>query len=88
MQNSAPWSATLKVVAPVRDYSIAKHMYTNPGEVCIVKLSELGRFPCSFRCRSVWIRKLVAVRVVVWDTSGPMTTNFNCGDVIGAEART
>ena len=48
------------------------HINTNPSDVCSVKLQELGRFPCSFRCRSVWNRKLVAVRVValatnVWD---------------------
>ena len=45
---------------------------------------RLDGFPCSFRCRSVWIRKLVAVRVVAFDTSGPMATN--CGDVVSAEA--
>ena len=56
------------------------HINTNPSEVCSVKLWELGRFPCSFRCRSVWIRKLVAVRVVALDTSGPIATN--CGDVL------
>ena len=56
------------------------HINTNPCEVCSVKLRGLGRFPCSFRCRSVWIRKLVAVRVVALDTSGPMVPN--CGDVL------
>ena len=56
------------------------HINTNPSEVCSVKLWEFGRFPCSFRCRSVWIRKLVAVRVVALDTSGPIATN--CGYVL------
>ena len=36
------------------------------------------RLHCPLHCRSVWIRKLVAVRMVALDTSGPMATN--CGD--------
>ena len=56
------------------------HINTNPSEVCSVKLWELGRFPWSFRCHSVWNRKLVAVRVVALDTSHPMATNmWDCG---------
>ena len=41
-------------------------------------------FPWTFRCRSVWIHKLVAVRVAMLDTSGPTATS--CGDVVSAEA--
>ena len=88
MQNSAPsWITGVRHLESrfaSRDYSIAKHLYmhinTNPSEVCSEKLWELGRFPCSFRCRSVWILKLVAVLVVALDTSSPIATN--CGDVL------
>ena len=64
------------------------HINRNPGEVCCVKLWELGRFPCSFRCRSVWNRKLLAVRVVALDTSRPTATNmWDCGLRWGREGR-
>ena len=52
------------------------HINANGSEVCSVKLWELGRLRCSFRCRSVWIRKPVVVRVVGLDTSRPMATNM------------
>ena len=44
---------------------------------------SFGGFPCLFHCHSVWIRKLVAVRVVVLDTSGPTAMSYE--DVVSAE---
>ena len=89
MQNSAlSWITVVRHLessfasfAPARSRSACTcTINTNSSEVSVAWSCEsLDSFPCSFRCRSVWIRKLVAVRVVVLDTSGPMATN--CGDV-------
>ena len=57
----------------------------NPAKFVACSCETLDGFPCSFCCHCVWIRKLVAVRVVALDTSGPMATS--CGDVLAAGVR-
>ena len=86
-----PSSAVLKDVSPVSCKTTRLQTTCTcttsqiQAKFVAVKLWEIGRCSLFFPCRSAWMRKLVAVRVVVLHTSGAMA--MNCGGAVSVEAR-
>ena len=94
MQSSAPsWITVVRhLESSFASFANARSRRTCAGTSIQILAKFVGwscesfdGFPCSFRCRSVWIWKLMNVRLIVLDTSGPIATN--CGDVLAVEAR-